>query len=187
MKLFLKMKAWQLFVLLFGTQFLMMPVVMVGGNPQRMFTIMPIAMLVFLAVFMGWFWSLGNNINRKVPEDIRPSPRFFRFGLAYSSVYMLVFVVFFILTASGNIGGGFFCLIFLFHLFAMFCMFYALYFIAKNLVMAERKENVGFYEFAGPFFLIWMYPIGVWFIQPRVNEMFQHETDTQPSSPPDSQ
>lgn len=180
MRIFLKMKSWQLFLLLFGAHFLMMAVGMVGGDPRRMFTIMPIGMLVFMAVFMAWFWALGTNINRWVPEDIRPSPRRFRFGLIYASVYMLFFLVFFMRMSSGRVGGGLFALIFPLHIFAMVCMFYALYFVAKNLVMAERKEKVGFYDFAGPFFLIWMYPIGVWFLQPRVNRMFQERENTQP-------
>ena len=179
MKLFLKMKAWQLFVLLFGAHFLMMAFGMIGGDPRRMFTIMPIGMLVFLAVFMGWFWTLGIYTNRWVPEEIRPSPRRFRLGLGYAAVYMLFFLVFFILMSSGRGGGGLFALIFPFHIFAMVCMFYALYFVAKNFVMAERKQEVGFYVFAAPFFLIWMYPIGVWFIQPRINRMFEEHEDTQ--------
>lgn len=179
MKLFLKMNAWQLFALLFASHFLMMAVGMVGGGPRWMFTVLPIAMLVFLAVFMAWFWSLGINLNRKVPDEIRPSPRFFRFGMTYSSVYMLFLLSFVVLTASDSGSHRLFALIVPFHLFAMACIFYALYFIAKNFVMAERKQTVGFYDFAEPFFLIWMYPIGVWFIQPRVNRMFQDEMNTQ--------
>jgi hypothetical protein len=179
MKAFLKMKSWQLFLLLFGAHFLLMAVGMIGGDPSRMFIIIPIGMLIFMAVFMAWFWALGTNINRWVPEDIRPSPRRFRFGLIYASVYMMFFLVFFMLMSTGKVGGSgsVFALIFPFHIFATVCMFYALYFVAKNLVMAERKESVGFNEFVGPFFLIWMYPIGVWFIQPRVNRMYrEHES-----------
>ena len=176
MKIFLKLKAWQLFTLLFGPHLLMMmAVIMTGGGPRRMVFILPLPMIVFLAVFMAWFWSLGVHINQKVPEEIRPSSRYFRIGLAYSSIYMIAFVGFFVLTASGNSRPEFFAFIFPFHLFAMFCLFYALYFVAKNFVMAERQKTVEFYDCAGPFFLLWLYPIGVWFIQPRINRMFQDQ------------
>ena len=187
MKLFLDMKAWQLFALLFGSHFLM-AVGIFGGEPGTMFTLVPIAMLVLVAVFMAWFWSLGTNINRKVPDNIRPDPWFFRFGIVYSSVYMLFFLAFFVLTASGSGGLGIFALNEGFHFLEMVCSFYSFYFVAKNLVMVERKAKVGFVEFAGPFFLLLLvYPIGVWFIQPRVNRMFDEEGNTQPSSPPDSE
>ena len=68
MKTFLAMKAWQLFLLLVGPYFLM--IVMIGGDPGSMFTVMPFAMLIFIAAYLVWFWSLGNNINRKVPIGV---------------------------------------------------------------------------------------------------------------------
>ena len=175
MKIFLKMKAWQLFALLFGTHFLTMAIGIVGGNPMAMLITMPIGMLVFMAVFMGWFWALGTNINRWVPEEIRPSPSRFCFGLIYASVYIIFFLAAFMFISADKASGVLFAIIFPLHIFAMVCMFYALYFVAKNLVMAEHRKKVGFYEFAGPFFLIWFYPIGIWFIQPKVNRLFNEQ------------
>ena len=62
-------------------------------------------------------------------------------------------------------------LIFPLHLVAMFGMFYALIFCAKSLVMAERQQRVSFGDYVLPLFLIWFYPVGVWFIQPRLNSI----------------
>jgi hypothetical protein len=31
---------------------------------------------------------------------------------------------------------------------------------------------VSFYDFSGPFFLLWFFPIGIWIIQPRINRLF---------------
>ena len=177
MEFFLKIKAWQLFILLFvlpyGLQFAVMGTLIGTGEPALIFVLMPFVMLVFIAVFIGWFWTLGTELNKKVPEEIRMKSGFFRFGIIYSFIYMLCFLVFFVLTTTANSVKGLFAVIVPFHLFAMFCMFYGLYFVSKNFVMAERKQAVRFYDFAGPFFLIWFYPIGVWFIQPRINRMFQ--------------
>jgi hypothetical protein len=44
--------------------------------------------------------------------------------------------------------------------------------VAKNLVKAETGKRVTFYDYAGPFFLLWFFPIGVWFIQPRINQLY---------------
>lgn len=179
MKLFLKMKPWQLFVLLFGAPYLILGVSMVGGDFKRMFTIVPIVTLAFSGPFIAWFWSLGIHINRWVSRDIRPNPRRFRLVLCYVSVYLLLFTALFMRMFTGKVGVGLLAFIVPFHILAMFCMFYAVYFVAKNFVMAERNVKVGFYECAGPFFLIWMYPIGVWFIQPRINRMFEERERTQ--------
>jgi hypothetical protein len=61
------------------------------------------------------------------------------------------------------------------HFFAMFCLFYDLYFVSKNLVMVETGKRVTFYDYAGPFFLIWFFPIGIWFIQPRINRLYEQK------------
>jgi hypothetical protein len=176
MKLFLKMKAWQLFVLLFGTQFLTMAgstVSVVGGSPRSMFAMMSGATLFFGAILMMWLWSVAIHTNRWVPRSIRPSPGRFRMALIYLSVYLAVFMALCIPVFIDKPSVSLFALIVPFHIFAMLCMVYACYFAAKNLVMAEKKENPGFYDCAGAFFLIWIYPIGVWVLQPKINRMFE--------------
>lgn len=56
---------------------------------------------------------------------------------------------------------------------AMICFLYVFYFITKNLLMVEGEGKIGQLEHAKLFLLIWMFPIGIWFIQPRVNKMFE--------------
>jgi len=51
-------------------------------------------------------------------------------------------------------------------------MFYCLYFISKSLKAVELQRDVTFNDYAGEFFLIWFFPIGIWFIQPRINKLF---------------
>jgi len=58
------------------------------------------------------------------------------------------------------------------HLFSMFCLFYCLYFIAKALKTVELQRPVTFSDYAGEFFLLWFYPVGVWILQPRINQIF---------------
>jgi len=60
------------------------------------------------------------------------------------------------------------------HLFSVFCIFYCLYFTAKALKAVELQRPVTFGHFADEFFLLWCYPIGIWFIQPRINKLFDN-------------
>lgn len=71
-----------------------------------------------------------------------------------------------------------FMLIFPIHIFAMFCIFYSLYFVAKTLKTAELQREVTFSDFVGEFFLAWFFPIGVWILQPRINKMIEHLADS---------
>ena len=61
------------------------------------------------------------------------------------------------------------------HLLAMLGIFYALVFTANRLTTLERKQQVSFFDYSGPFFLLWFFPIGIWFIQPRVNKLLGND------------
>jgi len=181
MDIFLKGKAWQVFLLLvvipFGFQAGLMSFMFSSEtNPELLFKVVPLIMMVFMAVFLLWFWSLGVKINNRVPVEIKPKSKFFKFSIIYAAVYGLVFQLFFISAASGSNLGGAMALIFPMHLLGMFCMFYALYFVAKNIATFEQEKVVKFSEFKGPFFLLWFFPIGIWFLQPRINRIYANNT-----------
>lgn len=74
---------------------------------------------------------------------------------------------------SGALIGILFAIIVPLHLFSMFCIFYSLYFVAKTFKTVELQREVSFSDFVGEFFLIWFYPIGIWFIQPKINKMIE--------------
>lgn len=61
----------------------------------------------------------------------------------------------------------------------MFCTVYTMYFAAKTIKLAELQRPVTFTDFADEFFLIWFFPIGIWFVQPRINELAL-ATDSRP-------
>jgi hypothetical protein len=64
-------------------------------------------------------------------------------------------------------------IIFPLHLFSMFCIFYCLYFVSKTFKTVELQRETTFSDFAGDFFLIWFYPIGIWIVQPKINKMVE--------------
>ncbi|MEN9640511.1 MAG: hypothetical protein RLZZ262_2380, partial [Bacteroidota bacterium] len=39
--------------------------------------------------------------------------------------------------------------------------------------LLELQREVRFSEFIREFFLIWFFPIGIWFIQPKINRWFE--------------
>ena len=62
------------------------------------------------------------------------------------------------------------------HLFSMYCIFYCLYFIAKILVAVKRQtDDLKIADYLGYFFALWVMPIGIWFIQPKIKEIFNKE------------
>ena len=182
MKLLLKLKHWQLFLILMVIPILfqigMFAAVFISNDPLMMFRLFPIVMILFMGIFFGWFYALGTHLHKKLPETVHMNLRLFKILLFIPVAYMSLFMVFMINMFSGIIGGGepniaIFILIFPLHLFSMFCIFYCLYFNAKSLKSVELQKPVTFNDFAGEFFLIWFFPVGIWFLQPRINKLFE--------------
>ena len=76
---------------------------------------------------------------------------------------------------NGAFAGSLVAIILPLHLFSMFCILYSLYFVAKTFKTVELQREVTFSDFAGEFFLIWFYPIGIWIVQPKINKMVEDQ------------
>ena len=185
MNIFLRLKHWQLFGLLIGIPFVFqivgMMAIIVSQDPTMMFTVFPLIMILFMGVFFGWFYTLGINLNKKLPDTVKMNLTTFKWFLFIPIAYITFFSIFMSGIFINLFEGGepnpiaiasSFAIIFPLHLFSMFCIFYCLYFVAKSLKAVEWQRPVTFSDYAGEFFLIWFFPIGVWFIQPRINKMF---------------
>jgi hypothetical protein len=116
---------------------------------------------------------MGLFFDSLVEPGLRMQTQFFRFSLVYPVVYVPIF--FLVVIPDTGFPGWVVPL----HLACMVCLFYFLYFASKNLVLAETRKPVSFYEYAGPFFLLWFFPVGVWFIQPKVNRLFAERSGTE--------
>lgn len=179
MNLSLKLRAWQLFVILVGLPFcfsalLVSPLISSNQvNAEVLFTVVPLFVLVYGGIIFLWFWALGVGLNELIPEKIRPRAKFFKFGVMYSAAYMVLFQTVFLLSVNGHKIDDLLPIVALMHLFAMYCMFYSIHFISKNLVTHEQQREVEFESYSVVFFLLWLFPIGVWFIQPRLNKLYE--------------
>lgn len=174
-RFFLRARHWQIFLLLVGVCFLGQMIVVSSMATQmrapedfdRTARFFGAVTVVFMLFFLGWFWSMGSFLTSIISEPQRLPLRYFRLSLIYPAIYVTYF--FSVFSASRPPSA----LIVPFHLLAMFCMFYNLYFVSKSLVIAETGRAASFYDYSGPFFLTWFFPIGIWAIQPRINRLFE--------------
>lgn len=158
---FIKAKAWQLF-LLFIVPALLEPLFLVSGMTS-LFVFGTMTALGGLVV-IGWIWSVGIAANERLPSNLKKSTVMFSWGLLFALTYMFVLGIVFV-------PGRFPHYVIPIHLASMYFMFYALWFAARQFVTLQREQSVKFADFSGPFFLMWFYPIGVWFLQPQVNSL----------------
>ena len=125
--------------------------------------------LLYMAVYSAWLLSIANSANQKLEVPLKKSPKWMVIGLAYAAIYLIAALV--VLPGFLDESQGLPGFIVPFHLLAMVGIFYALLFAAKSLVTLERNQAPTFFDYSGPFFLLWFFPIGVWFVQPRVNKL----------------
>ena len=176
MRFFLYMKHWQLFAL-----FAVLPLIVeiaydnltTVGDGTWPIRLVINSVIAFLAI--AYLWTLGSNLYERLPEkSANLSPRWFKAGLIYAFVelvYLSTFAAFFIVEKPASP----YYLVPI-HIVAMVAIFYAFYFIAKSLASIEKGEEANLNDWAGYFFMLWFYPIGIWFFQPRINRYFEEAT-----------
>ena len=177
MHIFLKLKSWQLFLLLLGipgTAHLLLYSVLPGDNTN--FLLLSPFQIILIFLLLSWFWVLGTRLNQFVSEDLRSTTTLFKFSIIVPVAITISLQTLLILRPSSSSLPD--LLLFIIPLYFLFvvCLLYDLNFISKNLVLAEKNDKVKIEEYIGPFFALWFFPIGLWFIQPRVNSLFAQKT-----------
>jgi hypothetical protein len=185
--LVLNAKHWHLFVLSFGIPFLMQ-IIMFARMMTKVFTnkdLLPTSMFsdsmvlliitaIFYAILPLWIWIVATGLQDKVPENVKLKVNRFRIFFIIPVVYFILYMIlFFPSLIKFQVEPTMFLIIMPLHFFAMFCMIYCIYFTAKTLKTVELQRLVHSSDYIGEFFLIWLFPIGVWFIQPRINKIVQ--------------
>lgn len=152
------------------------------------FRFFPIIMLVYLAVFFGWFWSIAIGLQDKIPEDITMKVKRFKIlffiPLIYFSLLFIGMSFFYNSMLTTEFGTNYepnfiligvsMVIIIPLHLLSIFCMFHNMYFVAKTYKTVELQKEVTFSDFVGEFFMFWFYYVGIWFVQPKINQMIEN-------------
>lgn len=149
-----------------------------------------IVLFVFAAMFLitsaffhiFWLWTVGTKLEEHYSENTkRLNVKRFKVFFLFPFFYMLILPLLILgITSSIGTNGqianpGVFALcimiLILCHFFTLFCGIHTMYFCSKKLKIVIEKRNVQFLDYIGEFFLIWFFPIGIWFIQPKINQL----------------
>jgi hypothetical protein len=104
MKKLLTLKHWQLFGILVGVpaifQLIVFVAIIKSNDPTIIFTAFPILMLLFVGLFLGWFYLLGTNLHKKLPQTATVDLKKFKLFLFIPVALALVFSIFMIVMGS---------------------------------------------------------------------------------------
>jgi hypothetical protein len=149
------------------------------------FKFLPILLIVIMAIYFGWFWSVGVKLQEKLPSNVNMKIKNFKIFVLIPFIYMILFSLVMVYAFStipdqqdSRTSFAMFryiAAIIPIHLFSMFCIFYCVYFTAKTIKSVELQREALFNDYIGEFFMIWFFPIGVWILQPRINTIMKSE------------
>jgi hypothetical protein len=172
---FLRAKHWQIFLLFIALECVGTVATIIMNfmrvSPEILAKLsLPLAVVSVLTLgfYLAWLWFMGSFLASIVPLEFRVSTALFRFTLIWMALYSISLLPF--LRDLYSVPKPIHVAL---YLFGILCWLNSLYFVANNLVEAETGKPTGsFLDYAGPFFLLWISLIGVWFIQPRINRLY---------------
>ncbi|MCO5945719.1 hypothetical protein [Mucilaginibacter flavidus] len=167
MDFLLRLKHWQLFLLM--------------TVPSYFTTFLDSAGIwnfVFFVFYIGWIYTIGMKMNSFLPSDIRPGTKLFKVHCL-----LLVGITLFAYNLSAysqfspfdSIYNAVFFTCFL--LILIYLQLSIWMFAARMLESMIEGEIVNRSDSLKAFFCLWMFPIGVWYIQPAVQRVLaKYET-----------
>jgi hypothetical protein len=125
--------------------------------------------VIIFSFFALWAFSITKLILAKNNYDSDLKLRKFSGILIIATAYIIFLSVYYANTYNNYDEPGWFLLLILIgHSFLAYSIFYLAYFIAKTISTVERKGIVKFSDYAGYFFLLFIFPIGIWWLNPKI-------------------
>jgi len=193
----LKTKHWQLFVLIIGIplllQFAMIQFLIsnIFETPKQELLVLPQfmrVMLLTMSLYVGglfiWLWSVGIGLQDKIPTNLRLPVNRFKVLLFIPTIYFVVLISTVSVFLQSFFKGAIvipdveiFSYLAPFHLLSVFCILYCFYFVAKTIRTAKLKIETDTRDYLTDILLIWFFMVGVWMLQPTVNELVESENE----------
>jgi len=131
--------------------------------PDFVISIGPISFIVGTFVYGLWLMVIIMILQRIVPPEINVNPGWFLIRLLFALSYM-----FYIEWVKG---GELPSSLYVVHFLAVLSIFSCVIDAARFLVIAEEGRKQRFDKYIGTFLLFMFYPLGVWFLHPRIRRV----------------
>lgn len=115
-------------------------------------------------VYFFWLFSIGNKVyktNSNSPFNIF----LFKISFFYSLIFLIAFI------SYDQFDKSFHFWTIPFKVLLMLFIFYLLFFVSKNFVDFEKRHGIEKGNVFSTFCAFWLFPIGIFFVQPRVNQI----------------
>lgn len=154
----LRIKSWQLFLAIFT------PVVVsdILDNWAS-----PLLRIISVGVLFGWYLLVGKELNEQLQEDEKENDLFFILNCLFVIVFLSLLSIF---GEREELEGSMWVLLSIFYF--LFSFFYIVIFTSRAFLAVQeiKSEKSAYYNNQMVYLLFFVYIIGIWFFQPRINK-----------------
>jgi hypothetical protein len=147
------------------------------GSFQASFTKMMLMSIPGILIFYSWILAVGVVCNQSVDVTVRKPERLFRFSVPFAMLSVSIATWAFPEAVLSEDRALLRMIVFPVHFAATILLFYSVFFSARSLAMLDRPHSPGFWRSFRYFLGLLYYPIGLWFIQRRVNALAASSSD----------
>jgi hypothetical protein len=170
----LKLKSWQTFGLIIIMPILLIAIGAVLAKITEMkalgFLFAILAALTMMISYYGWIWATGIALFKQGIFNSKLNLNAFRFLFVFALFLFLIITP--ILEPILSVAG-----LFVIQITSLLSFLYCIYFISAVIRDLESKRNIKNSFMIIDFILIWILPIGIWFIQPRINRILTYKEE----------
>jgi hypothetical protein len=133
------------------------------------------SILVLLGGFTGWLFTLGKSLLENIPGSGRRSVWLFQFNVAYILVFSALFAAYVgKMNAEHNSGhlADIAIVAYLLHAYLLLALIQIYHRVAKSMIAFESTLGTEQSTYAATFIQLWFFPIGIWYLQPRIQRLF---------------
>lgn len=138
------------------------------------FRLIPYALLLTTLLLACWAWPVTKALSRKNSYD--PKLKFRKFGqiLLLATLFMLLLCSYLSIPADESGGSqGIGSVFILGGFIGLYWFVFLLKFIARSIATLEQRKPVGFDQYAGYFFGLFFFPIGIWWVNPKIKALLK--------------
>lgn len=167
----IKIKAWKVFALIIivPALIIILGAILVKMTNMTQWTMIAAicAALTMCITYFGWLWTVAQNVHKKYTNIFRPS--FNTFNYLFFGSISLGFIILPMLKAF--LTSEFDSFLGLLGLVTPLCFLLCVYLIARSLGRGEKQEFNKENNILIDSVLIWLLPLGIWFIRPRIKKL----------------
>ncbi|MFT5884232.1 MAG: hypothetical protein ACI9IP_000687 [Arcticibacterium sp.] len=169
MTILLKLKHWQLFILLF------FPMVFSTDS-----ILGHLVHILAFSLYLMWIYTIATTAFNQLKEAYEVRIKYFNFSILFVVCWLLVATLF----AQGGYQisqnnyqefGSSLWIIASIYLYGVWSIIFIFYFAAKMLVSKNEGKIIGLDRAFNCFMGFWIFPIGIWFIQPMAQQLLEDD------------